>query len=424
MTQTPEPPLAPYRVLDLTEGGLNLGGKLLADLGADVIRVEPPGGSATRCRGPFYKDEAHPERSLFWFAYNVNKRGVTLDISKTQGRALFLELVRTTDVLLDSCPPCHLANLGLAQADLMRENPGLVRVSITPFGADGPYSGFQATDLIMWAMSGLLYLSGDEERAPVRVSVPFAEAVAGSHACSGALHALWYRNRTGQGQQVDLTQQVSAVWTNMAESPHGALFGTTLKRQGEFRHLGYTKLRQLYRCRDGYINYFTMEASWGAPFNRRLARWMIEEGVAPDYFQDFDWEHWSPASKLRRGMPEEALEDVRRVEEPFARFFLGKNKDELFRRALLDKLLLAPVMTSADLFEWDHLAAREFWTAVDHPELSASVYYPGPFAKLSESPLEYSRRAPLIGEHNKEVYEGELGHGFEELARWQAEGVI
>jgi crotonobetainyl-CoA:carnitine CoA-transferase CaiB-like acyl-CoA transferase len=423
MPDAPQLPLSPYRVLDLTEGGYNLGGKILADLGADVIRIERPFGSETRCTGPFHQGRVHPEASLFWFAFNLNKRGITLNLETADGKAIFRRLAATADMVIESLGPHRMEQLGLGYESLREEHPSLIHATITPFGHDGPYSHFQATDITLWAMSGLQYASGDPDRPPVRISVPMAEAVTGAHAASGAMHALWYRVRTGEGQQVDVTGQIATITTNMAVSAY-ATAGTPIKREGEFRDVGYTRMRVLYQCKDGYVAAFVMQGKWGAAFNGRIARWMIDDGLAPDYFNGFDWNDWTPGVKHMKGQVEEAKEDIRLVEEPFARFFLTKTKDEIFHRALDEELMLAPVLTSADLYGWEQLQSRDFWAPVEHPELGVTLKYPGPFIKMSETPITFRRRAPLIGEHNREIYVDELGCSDDDLVLWRGTGTI
>ena len=164
--------LSPYRVLDLTDERGLLCGKILADLGADVIQIEPPGGSSARDIGPFYHDEAHPEKSLFWWAYANNKRGVTLNLDTVDGRQLLQRLARGAHFLIESWPPGYLESLGLGYEALAAINPELIVVSITPFGQDGPYAHYKATDVTGMAMGGLMYLTGDPDRAPVRVGFP------------------------------------------------------------------------------------------------------------------------------------------------------------------------------------------------------------------------------------------------------------
>ena len=164
--------LAPYRVLDLTDGRGLLCGKMLADLGADVVQVEPPGGSPARNVGPFYHDTPGAERSLFWWAYCTNKRGITLDIATDDGAALLRRLVANADFLIESGDPGRMASLGLGYPDLQAINPRLVMVSITAFGQDGPYADYQASDIVGMALGGFMHLTGDGDRPPLRVSMP------------------------------------------------------------------------------------------------------------------------------------------------------------------------------------------------------------------------------------------------------------
>ena len=203
MTNAAEPPnsspLAPYRVLDLTEGGFNWCGKVLADLGADVIKVEPPEGSLTRRRGPFAVGVEDPEGSLFWAAYCLNKRSAALDLERADGVEALRELARGADVLVESFAPGYLAERGLGFHDLAAANPGLVYTSITPYGQTGPRAHHRAADIAAWAMGGMQYLCGDEDRPPVRVAVPQAELHAGAQAAAGTMIALRARNRSGAG---------------------------------------------------------------------------------------------------------------------------------------------------------------------------------------------------------------------------------
>ncbi|MDH3602697.1 MAG: CoA transferase, partial [Candidatus Tectomicrobia bacterium] len=164
--------LSPYRVLDLTHEWCLLSGKILADLGADVIQIEPPTGHPARRMGPYYQNEVHPERSLFWWAYTANKRSITLDMSTPDGQALLKRLVPSADFLIESGPPGEMASWGLSHKDLAAINPELIVVSVTPFGQDGPYADYKATDLVGMGLSGFMYVTGDPDRAPVRVGFP------------------------------------------------------------------------------------------------------------------------------------------------------------------------------------------------------------------------------------------------------------
>ena len=214
--------LYPYRVLDLTGERGQACGKLLADLGADVIKVEPPEGDPVRRRGPFVDDESGPDRSLRWLAWNANKRSVSLDLNDAAGRDQFLRLVRSADFVLESFAPGYLAQLRLGYDELAQVNPSLILVSISPFGQSGPYRDYKATDIVCWAMSGFMSIAGEGERPPAQIS---DNAQSFLNACGdaaiGALIALEQRRRTGRGQHVDVsaqeataraTFQISASW--------------------------------------------------------------------------------------------------------------------------------------------------------------------------------------------------------------------
>src|SRR4030043_844506 len=182
--------LPQYRILDLTEGGCMLGGRLLGDLGADVIKIEPPGGSLSRSE-PFYKETIDPEKSLLWFAYNHNKRGITLDLSKVEGQNLFKDLVKTTDVILESFEPGYLSGFKLGYSDLCQIKQDIILTSITPFGQSGPKGHYKGSDLTAWASGGYLYICGNPDRAPTWVSFPQASLFGGAEAAIGSLVALW-----------------------------------------------------------------------------------------------------------------------------------------------------------------------------------------------------------------------------------------
>ena len=168
--------LAPYRALDLTDEKGLICGKVLADMGADVIKVEKPGGDPARRIGPFYHDDPDPEKSRSWFAFNANKRGITLDIETADGKEIFNRLVKTADLVIESFDPGYMESLGLGYPDLEKINPLIILVSITPFGQSGPYvdQGYKVNDMIAWALGGTLYITGDPDRPPNQVTFPQA----------------------------------------------------------------------------------------------------------------------------------------------------------------------------------------------------------------------------------------------------------
>jgi len=223
------------RALDLTDEKGFLCGKILADLGVDVIKVERPGGDPSRRRGPFWRDIPDPEKSLYWFSYNSNKKGITLDIETADGREILKELLKTSDFVLDSFPPGYMAGMGIGYADLKEINQRLIHTSITPFGQDGPYKDFQASDIIIMGMSGMLYLTGDADRPPLNMSLPQSHLLAGADGAVGSLVAYYHREKTGNGQHVDVSMQQSTAWFLANTIPYWEMSGTNLMRVGPAR---------------------------------------------------------------------------------------------------------------------------------------------------------------------------------------------
>ena len=393
--------LTPYRVLDLTEGGFNWCGRVLADLGADVIKVEPPGGSPTRLRGPFYQDGVYPERSLFWYSYCLNKRSVTLDLENVAGQIRFKELAVASDIVLESSEPGYLDGLGLGYDDLSKVNPAIVVTSITPFGQTGPYAHYKATDMVAWSMGGMQWLAGDEDRPPVRIGLPQAELHAGAQAAAGSMAALWHSQSTGEGQHVDVSIQTAVIWTLMNATPFPVLHKVNMERARPSRKLGLLRIRSVFPCKDGHINAMLGGGVLAGASMSALVRWMDEEAMAPVFMKERDWRAWNLTAVAAQG--EKAAKDLHTIEDHFSRFFLTKSKAELFQRALTDRILIAPCNNVQDILEDPQLEARDFWTQVHHAALDRTLTYPGAYIKLSETPIVYRRPAPAIGEHNDEV---------------------
>ena len=411
--------LSPYRVLDLTDERGLLCGKILADLGADVVQVEPPRGSKARRLGPYYQDNVHPEKSLYWWAYAANKRGITLDLHTADGRQLFLRLVKDAHFLIESEPPGHLADLGLGYQELEAINPGLVMVSITPFGQQGPYAHYQASDIVGMASGGFMYLTGDADRPPLRVSFPHFYLHGSAAGAAGAMLAHTHRALTGLGQHVDVSCQ-QAVAKALAHAPQSwDIEGVVLKRMGSFRQTSAnTAVRITWPCRDGYVNYVPQGGGPGvAASTRALLAWMDEEDMGDTYLESVNWE------ELGYGQVQADLMD--RVEKPLSQFFAAHSKEELTAGSLERRILLFPVASQKDILEHPQLKARQYFRELDHPELDASVTYPGAFVRaLGGKQVGLRRRPPLIGEHNHEIYQDELGLSGDEVAALMEGGVI
>ena len=409
--------LSPYRVLDLTDERGLLCGKILADLGADVVQVEPPGGSPARNLGPFYQDDAHPEKSLFWWAYAANKRGITLNLETNDGGTLLRRLVKEAHFLIESFPPGYLPGLGLGYQELANINPGLVMVSITPFGQSGPYAHYQATDIVGMALGGFLALTGDADRAPVRVGHPHFYHHGSAAAAAGALLAHTHRALTGLGQHVDVSCQ-QAVAKALANAPQiWDLEKGVVKRMGMFRQTSAEGwIRVTWPCKDGYIN-FMIQGGTQANTTRALLQWMDEEGMGNEYLKSVQWE------ELGYGyVPEEVMA---RATEPLERFFASHTKEELTKGSTERRVLLFPVANQKDLLDHPHLEARHYFQQVHHPELDAPVTYPSGFIKAGSGvDTSIRRRAPLLGEHSLDILENELGLTGRELADLKDGGVI
>jgi crotonobetainyl-CoA:carnitine CoA-transferase CaiB-like acyl-CoA transferase len=411
--------LAPYRVLDLTDSWGFLCGKILGDLGADVIKVERPGGDPDRGLGPFYGEVPHRERSLYWFAYNTSKRGVTLDVTVPSGRDLFLRLVRSADFVLDSFRPGYLAAIGLDFPALQAVQPRLIQTTITPFGSTGPYAAHRGTDLEAMALGGFLAVTGEPGRPPLRVSVPQAPMWASMHAAMGTLVAHWARERTGVGQQVDVSAQ-AAVIASLAHAPAWVDMGfPEPERSGATmtgRSITGARMRAIWPCRDGYVNFIIYGGPAGIRTLQALVAWLDEKGLATPRLQAWDWTTFDVATSTQ--------EEIDAIEEPTAALFAGLTKMEYYQGVVARRMLGYPVATAKDHLEDPQLAARDFWRDLEHAELGATLRYPGPFAKFGAGTCALRRRAPLVGEHNVEIYRDELGLSLEDLARLEAIGAI
>lgn len=405
-----------YRALDLTDENGFLCGKILAELGVDVIKIEKPGGDPARSTGPFWHDESDPEKSLYWFAYNASKRGITLNLEDEQGKCIFRELVKTAHFVIESSAPGEMDKLGFGYPELCRIRKDIILVSITPFGQAGPYRQYQAPDLVAMGMAGELFMTGDTDRRPVNVGMAQACLHAGADAAVGAMLAHHYRRRTGEGQHVDVSLQQSAAWFLAQTIPHWELDRLILGRVGTFRTSSRGTLqRQVWPCKDGFIFFFMIGGQQGAKTCRELVKWMNEEGMANEFLNSYEWEKFDMATATQ--------ELIDRISQPIAEFFLTRTKQEALSAATTRNISICPLMGMKDLIEDPNLAARSFWTQMDVPGTDATLPYPRQFARSSENDMSTRSRAPLIGEHNLEVY-GELGFSPEQIASFAQLKVI
>ena len=410
--------LAPYRVLDLTGPLGFLTGKIFGDLGADVIKIEPRGGDASRRLPPFLENGNGSPPSLNWLAHNANKRGITLNLQSERGRDLFLRLALDADFIIESFPPGVFEQVGIEYESWQHRNPGLILVSISPFGREGPYKDLKGSDLEIMALSGAMSLAGEQGGEPMRVSVPQTPMWVGAEAAMGALTALAYRSITGRGQRVDVSAQV-AVMAALAHAPaFWDLNRVNPERAGVFvtgRSVSGAKMRAMWPCKDGWINFIIYGGAAGRHTNQQLVAWMSEKDLAPQWLKEIDWTTFAVTNITQC--------EVDRLETPIRKFFAAVTKDEFLEAAIKRQMLGYPVATVADIYRHPQLCTRGFWQDVSDPVSGLTLKYPGGFAVVNGERLPIKCAAPRIGEHNEEVY-AELGLGEGEIAQLQAEGVI
>ena len=411
-------PLSALRVLDLSDEKGCLCGKIMADLGADVIKIEPPGGDRTRRKGPFYKNQPDPEKSLLWFVYNAGKRGITLDIDTADGRALLLRLVASADFLIESFKPGAMTEMGLGYDTLEKINPRLIMASISPWGQTGPYKDYAASDLVVSAMGGQINTMGYAGKHPIRLGVPQAWVNASAHAAAGMMIAHYFRKKTGRGQQVDVAAQNVMAQTTGNAIPNWQTAGRLLTRAGERRSglSANADLRQFYRCRDGFVMFSIVGGTGGMRNNQAMVDWMAEAGMADDYLKAINWQTFDKASVDQ--------ETIDRIEAQVSAFLMQHDKKELYEEGGRRHIMLYPVQTPGEMRQSRQLAARNFWVDIHHDELDDTITYPGAFAIGSKNLCRVAGRAPLIGEHNEEIFEKELGLDRKEILALKQGGII
>ena len=387
--------LGGYRVLDFTDERGEIGPMLLGDLGADVIRVEPPEGTPARRSPPLTDDGMH---SLQFLAFNRNKRSIVVD----RGEGGLLEsLVAGADFLFESWPGGLLDAYGLDFDSVRRINPGIVHVCVSPYGRDGPRAGYIANDLTLAAMGGPVSLQGTPDRAPVRLSVTQVWRHAGAEAAVGAMAAHARRLRTGTAQFVDLSAQCAMTWTMLNAMDAHAIQGADFERNGSLMGAGSAGIELLYAAADGFIIALPMSG-----LIRGCLDWMIEDGVADASLHDVDWETYDANARD----PDAPSFNLRDGTALCRRFFKGHTCEELYRFGLEQGVSLAPVNSLAELLALDHLEARDYWRPVETGG-GLSVRGPGAWAKPSGASLAVPSAAPRARRAQRGDSHGTCGGG-------------
>ncbi len=411
-----------FRMLDLADDKGATCGKIFADMGAEVIKVEPLGGCPTRRIPPFLNDRPGPDTSLYFLAYQAGKRSVTLNLECADGRRLLTELVRKADFLVESYPLGYLESLGLGYQALAAVNPRLIQASITPFGDRGPGKDYHAADITIWAAGGNMYLMGEEGRPPLQISLPQAGLHAGAEAAAALMIAHYPRQSTGCGQHIVVDMQACIVWTLMNAQAFPIMHGASMTRNGVFSGALRLKRKMVFRCADGHIS-MLLTGGAAAASVKALVEWMDEKGFAADWMKRQNWSVWAPG--VISAATDQEVEQIKDIEERVERFFMTMTKREIYAGGLKRRILLSPVNTVAEIAADEQLAAREFFVPVRHDiDGAVTLTFPGAFAKLSATPLASPAPAPRLGQHNQEVWGGLLGLSARELSMLRASGII
>ena len=379
--------------------------KLLADLGAEVIKVEKPGvGDEARRRGPFPNDIPHPERSGLFLYLNTNKMGITLNVETATGKEVFMELVKWSDILVEDKQPEVLKKLGLDYESLKRVNPTLITTCVTPFGQTGPYRDYKAYNLNVCHSGLLSYFVPDAppERAPVKAGGLEGDYLGGLNAALATLAALYGRRGTGLGQMIDVSIQETLISLQRVRA-----VGYINEKMDMFKILtqvGSTAMGGQMRCKDGYITATFAEDRQWASFVKLLG----DPGWAKD--EKFN-------TLFSRAMHSQEIEPY------ISEWMMNHTKSEIYHRGQAVNCPIVPVNSPDEVVNDEQLKARGFFAEVDHPKVG-KIRYPSAPYQFSETPWAVNRPAPLLGQHNAEVYCSRLGSTTEDLVKMREAGII
>ena len=404
MTSTQSPlahgPLDGVKVLDLGEDiAGSFCGRLLADYGADVLKVEPPAGAALRRMGPFFGDDPHPEKSLFYLLLNLNKKGATLNLETVTGRNILKRLVPHIDVVIESYRPGYLAGLGVGYDDLQAENPSLIMTSITPFGQTGPYSQYQGEEVVNYAMGLIMSISGVQGKEPLKHGGFQAQYEGGLNGAASTSMALFMQGNTGEGQHIDVSVTECVASTAVAAQTIYPFMGGTLPR----RRPSGSNFGHPMPCKDGWI---IVQTGGGATWDT-IADFFGDPQLLEPKFAD-------PAQRLRNSeeLDEVVLDSIK-----------DRGKWDLFTKAAEARILFGLVQTPSELADCPQLESRNFYREVDHPVIG-KVKVPAALFNLSLTPYQYIRPAPTLGQHNSEIYVDGLEYSREDFVRLRQLDVI
>ena len=397
-------PLVGTRVLDLADETGSFCGRVLADLGADVIKVEEPGGDRCRGTGPFLDDRPHPDGSLTFWHRNANKRGITLDLGKTAARRLLVALLDVSDVVVETPRQRCLGTAGLDYDAVSSRNRGLIVASITPYGPSGPFVNHLGCDIVVAAMGGWTTVSGEPGLEPLQ---PFGDQsyyVGSLFATFGILLALRERRTSGRGQQVAVSLQEAVASTT------GDLLVRAMHREGDLRRTGavhWSQTGAVVPCRDGHVWITFGSREWDT-----LVELLAVDGMAGDLSEA----EWVDETFRRR--------NAAHVVSVLTTWTIRRSADEIVALGQSMRFPWAPVCSPHDVVRSPQAMARDYFVPVEHEDIGREFMYPGGGFKLSPAGCHKWRRPPHVGEHNVQVYQQLLGLSECELKELAAAGVI
>ncbi|MEO8539840.1 MAG: CoA transferase [bacterium] len=396
-----KPPLTGLLVADFSTTRAELAGRLLAELGAEVIKIEPPGGAEARTLPPFDESKSRDDAdaSLYWASVGGGKKSVVVDLEDSAARASLRGLLSQADIVIESFDPGEMARLGLSYAEISDYNPGVIYAAVTPYGQDGPDALSPATDLTLEAAGGLLGLQGDPDRPPVPVGYPQASFHAGIQAAADCVIALNEREHSGQGQYLDVSMQAAMVWTLMSATGYPRNTGNDPPTSGPNRVVPVPSMLpgisfpKQWDCADGYLTVLLAGGRVGKTPLQSALDWAKADGLVPEHLAARNWNTWA-MDLLTGQLP---LEDAQAALDCVAQFFKRHTQHELMQLGTDAGLLLAPILMVDGVFSDPQLAARDYWRKV------LGRVHPGTPARLSATPLLDPQRPPRLGEHQSEL---------------------
>jgi crotonobetainyl-CoA:carnitine CoA-transferase CaiB-like acyl-CoA transferase len=396
----PEGAVSGVKVLDLSEDiAGSFCARLLADYGADVLKVEPPAGAALRRMGPFFHDDPHPEKSLFFLVLNLNKKGATLNLATAAGRSILIQLVSQVDVIIESFHPGYLASQGLGYETLEQVNPSLILTSITPFGQYGPYSQYQGEEIVSYAMGMIMSISGIQGREPLKHGGFQAQYEGGLNGAAATAMALFLQENTGQGQHIDVSVTECVASTMMAtQTMYPFIGGIQPRRRPKGSMLGNPM-----PCADGWV---IAQTGGGASWEDMAGFFQAPEMLEPRF-----------ADRAQRVQHAEELDEV------IVNAIKDRGKWELFNKAAQARMLFGLVQTPLELANCPQLESRQFYQEVEHPVIG-KIKVPAVLFNFSLTPYMLWASAPTLGQHNQEIYSEGLGYSRQDLCRLRQLNVI